>query len=1071
MNNSKFRKRLLGASSALRVLALVGAGACASGIAYAPAAAQDLTAGAVAGSVNNESGEPVAGARVTLTSQEQGFTRTVTTSANGAFRFVGLPTGGYDVVVEAAGQDTFTAEGVRVLPGQTADLAIGLTTTGNVIVVTGASIVTDFTGTTTGLNVDIDELVKTVPINRDLTSVILLAPGTTTGEATFGNFASISGSSVAENAYYINGLNVTNFDNYLGGAEVPFDFLRTVEVKSGGYPAEFGRATGGIVNQTTKSGTNDFFAAAHANWTPNFLQSGGQDLQNCSYVTSPTITAPNPAVECVDLTRRSLDRLENRSLVLEAGGPIIRDRLFVYGLVEFRKETSRVIDAIAGVAYDRNSDDPFWGVKVDAYPIDGHHLEFTIFDTEETTRRNDTAFSEPGGVPTFGLANSVTDFKSGGLSYVGKYTGNLTDFLTISAAYGVMEDRFDVVGVSGAAGQPLFRNLSGVAAFGAANNAYYNGQRVTGTSFPYNTKREFFRGDVDLFVTLFGEHHFRAGFDVEDNTLVEANVRNGGAFMVSQNFLTPEAFNLGSGGAGAALLLRPGNFVEVNYFNSGGSFGARNKAFYIQDEWDVTDRLTVNLGVRRDDFSVDRPDGENIVNLDKNYGLRGGFTYNLFEDFSGKLYGSYGEYYLPFASNTAFRTTGQEYFVRQRFAMTGVGANGLPILGALDTSDPSYQATCPFQLIVGRETTNCNVTGDGSIASSDILISQSLKATKQDEWIIGYEHKFSSVPLIEDLRVGLNYTRRRLLNTAEDAAIDAAVLAWCDEEGIAGCSSTWTGFHQYVILNPGKDATIVLDGNRPETQQTVTFTAAELGYPKAVRKYDAVELTFERPWDGVWNLGGSYTWSKSRGNSEGFVQSDFGQDDSGITQDFDQPGFVDGAYGNLPNDRRHRIKLWGAVQPIEGFTLGTNVRIDSPRSLSCFGHHPTDPFANAYGSASHYCVAENGDRPSETQLSPRGTAQKSDWVSTVDLKAAYEFTIATGQLIRLRADVFNVFNSQAVQDRNEIGEQSGLVPLTAADAAAGFTAADRFYPINPNYGQPTVYQTPRRVRVGLDIEF
>lgn len=67
--------------------------------------------------------------------------------------------------------------------------------------------------------------------------------------------------------------------------------------------------------------------------------------------------------------------------------------------------------------------------------------------------------------------------------------------------------------------------------------------------------------------------------------------------------------------------------------------------------------------------------------------------------------------------------------------------------------------------------------------------------------------------------------------------------------------------------------------------------------------------------------------------------------------------------------------------------------------------------------------------------------------------------------------MFNVFNSQAVQDRNEIGEQSGLVPLTAADAAAGFTAADRFYPINPNYGQPTVYQTPRRVRVGLDIEF
>lgn len=1064
MTTNDFRKRLLGAGSALQVLALVGAGAAIGTVAITPAAAQDLTAGAITGTVTDESGNAVSGATVTLKSQEQGFTRTATTTPNGGFRFVGLPTGGYDVTVEAAGQDTYTAQGVRVLPSQTADLTVGLTTTGNVIVVTGATIVQDFAGTTTGLNVDIDELVKTVPIGRDLTSVVLLAPGTTKGESTFGNLASIGGSSVAENAYYINGLNVTNFDNYLGGAEVPFDFLRTVEVKSGGYPAEFGRATGGIVNQTTKSGSNDFFAAVHANWQPNYLQEFGKDLQNCSYAPAPTVANPNPPVTCVDQTRRNLDRLENRSLVVEAGGPIIKDRLFVYGLVEFRKETSRTINAISGTSFEYNEDDPFWGVKVDAYPIDGHHLEFTIFDTESIQTRSDVRYSEPGGVPTFGTADSITEFGSGGLSYVGKYTGNLTDFLTISAAYGVMQDRFDNVGVAGAASLPWFRNLSGGTLFGVANNGYYNGQRITSTNFPYDTEREFYRGDVDLNFTLFGDHHIRGGFDVENNTLVEASVRNGGAFLVANNFLTTEAFELGSGGAGARFLVQPGGFVEIDYFNSGGSFKAQNKAFYIQDEWDVTDRLTLNLGVRRDDFSVDRPDGQNIVNLDENYGLRLGGSYDLWPDRSGKFYVNYGEYFLPFASNTAFRTTGQEYYVRQRFAMTGISAAGLPILGALDTGDPSFQANCPFQLVVGRETTNCNVTGDGSIASSDILISQNLKATKEDEWIVGYDHRFSGLPLIGDLRVGINYTRRRLLNTAEDAAIDAAVLNWCDEQGIAGCSSTWTGFHQYVILNPGKDATIVLDGNRPETQQTVTFTAEELGYDAAVRKYDAVELTFERPWDGVWNMGGSYTWSKSRGNSEGFVQSDFGQDDAGITQDFDQPGFLDGSYGNLPNDRRHRIKLWGAVQPFEGLTLGTNIRIDSPRSLSCFGHHPTDPFANAYRSASHYCVQNNGDTRAEGVLSPRGTALKSDWVSTIDLKAAYEVNIPSGQLIRFRVDVFNVFNSQAVQDRYEIGELTGLVRDFVGDPNA-------FYPIDPNFGQATVYQTPRRVRVGIDIEF
>src|SRR5690606_38853991 len=111
----------------------------------------------------------------------------------------------------------------------------------------------------------------------------------------------------------------------------------------------------------------------------------------------------------------------------------------------------------------------------------------------------------------------------------------------------------------------------------------------------------------------------------------------------------------------------------------------------------------------------------------------------------------------------------------------------------------------------------------------------------------------------------------------------------------------WTGYHQYVLTNPGSD--LVVDLTDPiggETGvRTVTFTAADLaaiGFPKASRKYDAVELMLRKAWNGKWSFEANYTWSKSRGNSEGFVQSDFQQDDSGITQDFDQPGFIEGAY-------------------------------------------------------------------------------------------------------------------------------------------------------------------------------
>ena len=1036
------KKSTLRATAALQALALLGAGAGAAFIA-APAAAQDYTSGVITGTVTDDSGNPVSGATVTLTSKAQGFTRTSTSSGNGQFRFTGLPSGDYNVSVESANSAGFQATDVRVLAGQTADLNVQLAAAGGEdIVVTGAQIVA-FEGNTTGLNVDVEELKKTVPIGRNLTSVILLAPGTTGGDSAFGNLASVGGSSVAENAYYVNGLNTTNFDNYLGSAQVPFDMYKSVEVKSGGYPAEFGRATGGIVNAVTKSGSNDFMAAVHLNWTPNFLRGHSPDTLNCQNIRDSSGVVQD--VRCIELTNRHFDYSKGYSAVVEAGGPIFRDRLFVYGLAEFRKTDTRTVNATAGTAFRSVNDDPFWGFKVDAYPLDDHHLEFTMFSTRNTTTRFDQVYSEDaGGTPSFGIANSVTDFNAGGTNYVGKYTGRFTDWLTLSAAYGRMRDRFDNIGVAGSAGQALSQNGAGQTINGVPNGGFFNGQRVASTQSPYLPERRFFRADADVYVNLLGDHHFRGGFDVEKNTLSEASVRNGNPVLCSTGRLTAAACNAGLGGAGAAFILRApvttgANIqplaIEVNYFNSYGAFKAKNTAYYLQDEWKATDRLTISAGVRRDDFSVQKGDGTPLVNLDKNYAPRIGVTYDLWNDKRGTVKAFYGQYYLPFASNTAFRMTGNELFFRERFAFTGAfDANGIPILGAQITNRPDYQSTCPFALTPSSSGFNCSVTGDGSVADSTALIAHNLKATKEQEWMVGYDHKFGR------WNVGVNFTRRKLLTTAEDVAIDAAVLAYCEAEGITGCSSTWTGFHQYVVVNPGEDIIVNLDGL---DGREVTLTAEQLGYPKAKRTYSALEFTFDRPYDGVWTVGGSYTWSKSKGNSEGFVQSDFGQDDAGITQDFDQPGFTEYAYGYLPNDRRHRFKLWGSYTFDDKLTIGSNISVDSPRSLSCFGFHPTDVFAQVYGAASHYC----GGEPA-----PRGEGEKSDWVANVDLKAAYKVTIPTGQALTFRADVFNVFNSSAVQERYELGDLDLNTP-------------------DPNYGQPRVYQSPRSVRLGLDIEF
>jgi len=1047
MISKDFRKHLLGAGSALRVLALVGAGVAAGTIATAPAVAQDYTSGSVGGTVTDEAGSPVSGATVTLTSTDQGFTRNTTTSSNGSFRFASLPSGNYTVHVSSASTPDFTATDVRVIAGQTASLAIALPEGGNEIIVTAAQIQAPFTGTTSGITVDLEDLVKNVPLARDLTSVVLLAPGTTKGDTAFGNLASIGGSSVAENAYYLNGLNTTNFDNYLGSAEVPFDFYKSVEVKSGGYPAEFGRATGGIVNAVSKSGGNDFMAAVHLNWAPKWARSYGKNLDTCEFSDPDDYTSE---VVCIPSTNRAADSNESYSAVVEASGPIIKDRLFVYGLLEMQKQDWTVVNRSAGLAYHRKNDDPFWAVKVDAYPLDDHHFEFTIFDTRNTTRRENLEYIEgEAGAYTFGSAQAVQDYNYGGVNFVGKYTGHLTNWLTVSGAYGRMRDRFDIQGVDAGAGAAFIQNSTGGTLNGVPQGGLFTGQTTTLAEYPYTTEREFYRADADLFFTLLGDHHIRGGFDQEDNTLVHSTVRTGGPVLCGSGFLSAEACAVSNGG-GAAIIYQPGGQVEINYLVSGGGFTARNRAFYIQDEWDVTDRLSFSLGVRRDDFRLNKQDGSSFLQSDENYAPRIGATYELWPDHSGKIKAFYGQYYLPFASNTANRQASSETYFSERWLYSSIDSNGMPVLTTQTTSS-GYDSPCPFGLTPGSSGVGasvCRVTGNGEIPDTSAAVNHQLSATRETEWILGYEHKLGG------WNVGLTYTHRKLDSSAEDMAIDAAVRNYCNENGIAGCDAIWSGYHQYVVTNPGKDLTVNLFGL---DGREVTFTAEELGYPKAKRTYDAVEFTFDHPFDGKWSLAGSYTWSKSKGNSEGFVQSDFGQDDAGITQDFDQPGFLDYAYGYLPNDRRHRFKLWGSYAITDAFLVGATGQIQSPRHLSCFGYNPDpDALENGYGAASHYCGL---------QPSPRGTAMKSNWFTQLDLSARYNVAIPTGRTVTLRADVFNVFNSQAVMQRYEFGDSS-YDPIDPDDPNSAYVLAP-----DPSYGIATAYQTPRYVRFGVDISF
>jgi hypothetical protein len=253
---------------------------------------------------------------------------------------------------------------------------------------------------------------------------------------------------------------------------------------------------------------------------------------------------------------------------------------------------------------------------------------------------------------------------------------------------------------------------------------------------------------------------------------------------------------------------------------------------------------------------------------------------------------------------------------------------------------------------------------------------------------------------------------------------------------------------QYILTNPGNDATtncahyiIPGDDTSGTELREITIPAADLGFPEAERTYEAWEITFEGHMAN-WSLQGSYTWSENLGNTEGYVKSDIGQDDAGLTQDFDIPVLMDGAYGPLPNDRRHKLKLWSSYRASDRLTLGASMQMQSGRPINMFGEGHPDGIP-AYGDTFYLPDGAGG-----YIFVPRGTGGRTDWITRLDLAAIYSFNWGDRADIELRAELFNIFNAQSTREVREFAE----------------TTPDE-------WGITSSYQRPRYVRTGAALRF
>lgn len=966
-----------------------------SGVISNAAMAQSNAAGIVFGQV-----APGTAGAVVLKNIETNASRTIPVDASGKFQATSVPAGRYTATLLKDGA-TLGATEVDVLAGQGVQAefaAAGMAA----VRIEGRRSRIDVSNTNNGAVFTAKDLEK-LPVATNLTSVALLAPNTTRADAAFGG-TSFGGSGASENAYYINGFPVTNPLTNLGSSELPFGAVAQASVITGGFGAEFGRSIGGVMNVTTKSGTNRWEAGVSLSSTPQALASRTRNI----YYPA---TGQYPATDGKLHFRRELDKNGAAQGAAYVGGPLIRDKLF--GFVAFDQTVSNAAFAnsqdnttLARDGWnDQRTRNRRYLAKFDWNLSDNHRLEWTSVGDNSNVRARtygyDPVSGEHNGVKYSQTnARNATGAGTGNGSDISflKYIGQLTDDLTVTAlagqnkaTRGVSYEDYDINGILRSVNSTPEAREPGLDAQGLYKNYQKYQGRTGNISLPGSDTVKSLRLDIEY---KLGSHLLRAGMDdikISSRNVGEFSAGGGswtygkvddGAQFVPTNFtLGREAVLANYGGLGTR-----GYYATLFTFSSLTDSGARQSAQYIEDRYQVTKNLLVTAGLRNEQYSNSVGSGIKFIDIKNQIAPRVSASWDVRGDASLKIFGSAGRYHLQLPSQVAARAAGVSSLLLQDFTYSGIDSLGQPT-GLVKINEPG--------------------TPDGEfgqVKDPRATVSKSLKPNYQDELTLGFEMAYSP-----RLNVGLKGTYRKLGGGIDDSCDTRPIWAYAEKNGYQPDPMQTLCY----IFNPGDDVTLwSLD--TAGTGRYVTITAAQLGYPKAERRYAALDIFAEHPLRNGWYGRLNYTLSRSWGNMEGQTRSDTQQSDIGISAGWDFPEFMANSRGVLPNDRTHVFKAFGYYEINREWTVGANLLLSSGRPKVCLGTNTELDQNVGYGPEYFFC---------DGKVSPRGSLGRMPVEKNVDLQLAYRPQAMKG--LSLKVDVFNLFDTQTVLSRRETREDGG----------------------------------------------
>jgi hypothetical protein len=963
---------------------------------------------------------PVAGGETVVIKSDTGVSREIPVDNSGRYAINALPLGNYSVTLVRDGKAVDSRSGVTLKVGTGTEVSFVATGTNaknmDTVTVTANRVPAIDVTSVDSRTVITSQQLNSLPLARTAEAIALLAPGAVGGYSGFtgptGNqLVSFAGSSVTENAYYINGFNTTDPLSGFGGITLPYGAIEQQEILSGGYGAAYGRSDGGVLSQIGKRGSNEWHFGAQLQWTPRFAKGDMGDSYYVSGSKAGQIYQRNADSKGWETTESAY-----------VGGPILKDKLFFFAAVEGDKERNNSIGNINSSYNTKSvSHNPKWYTKLDWNINDSNILELTSASNKTQYSGANYDYDYATGA-TGSFNNYATSTKTAANIYVAKFTSYITDDLTFSLLYGKQKIRYysEIPGYD-----PTYPYIGTPE---NENPAITGGSSITNsqTVLTYNNPDHQSTNTnlrVDLSYKL-GNHTITAGIDNQDSHDIDDGTTTAGPGY---------AWFYGHGDANTAIsdspfVDAPGNYaggstgyyVYKYIYNTAASVRVKQRAQYVEDAWQVSDRWLVKIGLRNDQFTNYNPDSQPYIRVTKpQWAPRLGFSWDVNGDSTLKVYGNAGRYYLAMPASVALRAAAGSTYTEQYYTYTGIDANGVPTgLTAINTA-------------TGGAISANNEYGQSPDPKT--VASQNIKSEYQDEYLLGFSQQFNPAWVW-----GMKAQVRKIRNILDDI---------CDTDTIAnkaaslGYDVDTSKMNGCYLSNPGRSNTYLL----PDTSggyDAVTVTAKDFGMPQAKRNYYGLETFLEHPFDGKWYGKVDYLYSRSYGNSEGQVRSDIGQTDVSATVDWDFGKVMEYSNGYLANDHKHQFKAYGSYQIAPEWMVSANLALISGAPKTCLGAYGADQ-TNPIGYTSyyHYC----GGEPSRP-----GDAGRLPWQHVLSLSAEYRPEWADKKL-GFNVMVYNVFNESVA---------------TSTYARYGTTTAP-----NVNYERIQFWSTPRYVRFGINYDF